>query len=176
MITLPKEVETALDQMLAANLVTDADRAHVIGAATPDEALNRLQDLMKRLGAAQVETSPPLNIADYYREGPGNYDRLWEIQAPLPCRFEDLDRKTRFFVLFQEWSRRELQGLTALGAGQTGAAAAIFEECVERGRQLQVNELVARSYENLVRVAEKGNEHEAMRRYLKEVKLARGDE
>jgi hypothetical protein len=44
--------------------------------------------------------------------------------------------------------------MSKLNGGAVSEAEAIFNECVERAQQIGVNELLARSYEDLMRVAE----------------------
>jgi hypothetical protein len=118
--------------------------------------IERVQRMLEDAGATEVGSGAPLNIADYYRDGPAKYDQRWPIASSLAgFTFDDLDRKTQFFVLFNEWTRRELEGMGELNAGHTDGAETIFAECVERARQLDVSELLARSYEGLMRVAQK---------------------
>ena len=101
--------------------------------------------------------SPPLDIADFYREGEEKFVLEWPLHPslPIPLDFDELDRKTQFFVLFGEWTRREFEGMSALNRGDVEGAAEIFEECLDRAQAIDVSELVARSYEGLMRVAEK---------------------
>lgn len=173
MAQLPEQVQSALNNLLEAGTITKEQMETVIQAADDPHVLDRIVDELISAGADKI--SPLLNAADYYREGAGDFDAKWPIQVPLPCSFEALDRKTRFFVLFQEWSRRELQGVTALGCGDTAEATTIFEECLARGRQLAVNELVARSYEDLMRTADRLHDLEAARRYSQEAVNARSE-
>jgi hypothetical protein len=78
--------------------------------------------------------------------------------------FEQLDRKTQFFVLVNEWSYREMQGWAALNSGAVDLAEAIFAECLERAVQVEVGELKARSYGGLQAVEEKsGRQDEALK-------------
>ncbi|MBN9661395.1 MAG: tetratricopeptide repeat protein [Acidobacteria bacterium] len=157
MVTIPQDIQQALDALVEAGVITREQIAIVCGGTNATEVLEGILELLRSVQANKLETSPPLNPEDFYREGSGTYEEKWHIQFPLPVPFDDLDRKTRFFVLFQEWSHRELQGLTALGNGQTAEAMTIFNECLARAEQLQANELAARSYEDLARVAQKRN-------------------
>jgi hypothetical protein len=130
---------------------------------------------LKKLGADEVGSGPPLDIASFYRDGPP-FDLRWELPDDLRSRgeFDQFDRKTQFYILFAEWTRRELEGMSALNAGDNNGAKAIFEECLARARQLDVGELEARSYENLLRVAEKtGGDRAEQRRLLECAKAAR---
>ena len=160
-----EEIEAILQKLLDFGAISAEQLGTMLQAANDPAMLDHILAELKAAGADQAGPSPPLNIEDYYREGDDDYDLLWPLQTPLPCAFEDLDRKTRFFVLFQEWSRRELEGMTMLNSGRTAEAAAIFEECISRARQLNVNELVARSCEDLMRVADRTGDREAARRY-----------
>ena len=114
-------------------------------------------NLLKGIGADQAGSGPPLNIADYYKPGPGQYVLGWQLglNSPLPLPFDQLDRKTQFFVLFQEWTRRELEGMTLLNSGDVDGAESVFKECLERAQQLDVRELEARCYEGFMRVAQR---------------------
>jgi hypothetical protein len=76
-------------------------------------------------------------------------------------------------VLFQEWSRRELEGLVALTNGDTGVAEGVFLECVDRANQIAVRELAARSYEDLIRVAERRGDLEAQESWSGKAMAAR---
>ena len=131
----------------------DAVKSGMLNPQKLDEMLAQL----KELGADQVGSGAPLDIADYYKDGVGKYQQRWELNPnlPLPVAFGDLDRKTQFFVLFQEWSRRELDGLTLLNTGNVDGADEIFDECVDRAKQIEVAELEARSYENKKRAAQR---------------------
>jgi hypothetical protein len=120
----------------------------------------RLTKMLEDAGADEVGYGAPLNIADFYREAPGKFALRWPLGELLPgmlpagSSFDDLDRKTQFFCLFTDWSRRELEGMSKLNGGAVSEAETIFNECVERAEQIGVNELLARSYEDLMRVAE----------------------
>jgi hypothetical protein len=173
MAQLPEQVQNALDSLLEAGTITTEQMAAIMQAADDPEVLDRIIEGLKSAGADQI--GPLLSAEDYYREGAGNFEARWPIQVPLPCPFEALDRKTRFFVLFQEFTRRELQGVTALSSGDTAGARAIFEECLARARQIEVNELVARSYEDLMRTADRLNDLAAARRYSQAAVNARAE-
>jgi len=151
----------------------------------PPELLGRIQEAMndpskidevlealKGMGADQL-MAPPLNMADFYREGTKPYRLLWPIATPLPMSFEQLDRKTQFFVLFQEWSRREMEGAMALNAGQIEEAKLIFGECLQRARQIEVGELIARTYEDMKRIAERTGDRDAARQFSQSAAQAR---
>jgi glycogen debranching enzyme len=127
------------------------------------------------MGADQVGSGPLLDIGEYYRHGLEKYELRWDLPPwmPLPMAFDDLDRKTQFFVLFQEWSRREMEGMAALTGGDVDGAEQIFDECVERAQQIEVNELLARSYEDLRRVAQRRGDLTAERQWNKKAADAR---
>ena len=130
---------------------------------------------LKDLGADEIGSGPPLNIEDFYREAPGLFEQHWPLHAsiPLPLPFDQLDRKTQFYVLFGEWTRREMEGLFALNRGQTEEAEKIFQECLARAEQIEVAELVARSYEGFMRVAQRRGDLAAERRWLQQALAAR---
>jgi hypothetical protein len=156
-------VRAVLEKMLDSGTITRDQVAMIMQAAEDPAVLDQILAQLKAGGADEAGPSPPLNIEDYYREGSEQFELLWPLKVSLPFPFEQLDRKTRFFVLFQEWSRRELDGVSMLNAGQAGEAATVFEECLARARQLNVNELVARSHEDLMRVADKNGDSKAAR-------------
>jgi len=172
-----EQVQAALQELLESGAISTYQVSAIMQAVTNDPALlDQFIGQLKSAGADQAGPSPPLNVEDYYRDGDGTFELRWPLQTALPMSFDMLDRKTRFFVLFQEWTRRELQGLTMLNAGQTEEAAAVFEECLARARQLSVNELIARSYENLMRVADKTGDPKAARKYSEAAVEARANE
>lgn len=138
----------------------------------------RMEQLTKQLedvGASEMGSGPPLNIADYYRDGRSQYQLRWPLDPslPLPLPFDRLDRKTQFFVLFSEWTRREMQGMAALNSGQVDGAEQTFQECLERAQQIDVAELQARSYEGLVRVAQKRGDRRAEQKWTQAALEAR---
>ena len=147
----------------------DTVTAAMSDPAKLDDALAQLQ----ALGADQVGSGPPLSIADYYVDGDGLYELRWPLGEALPLPFDQLDRKTQFFVLFQEWSRRELEGMMLLNSGDVPGAERIFEECLERATQIEVRELEARSYEGLMRVAERRGERGEAESWLRKATAAR---
>ena len=92
---------------------------------------------------------------------------------PLPVPFDQLDEATQFHVLFGEWTRREMEASQALYTGDPDGAESIFQECVERAKQLDVSELKARSFEGFMRVAQKRGDREAERKWIKAATEAR---
>lgn len=114
-----------------------------------------------------------MNIEDYYKPGTVKYEMKWPIAVPLPVPFNELPHEMQFYVLFQEWTRRELEGNQMLDSGDHAAAEAIFGECLQRAEQLDVGELKARSYEGLTRVANKMGKREDARKWLKAALAAR---
>jgi hypothetical protein len=143
-------------------------------ALDDEAAIDRVIAMFKELGADEG-ASPPLNIADHYRHGTAKYQLQWPLLPALrlPAPFDQLDRETQFYVLFGEWSRRELEANQALYTGDTAGAQAIFEECLARAEQLDVAELKARSYEGFVRVAQKHGDRQAERKWLDAALAAR---
>jgi hypothetical protein len=125
-------------------------------AASDPELVAEITGMLEQAGAASGP-SGPLDIEALYPGGDGPYALRWPLAGPtmLPVPFEELDRKTQFFVLVNQWSYRDLQGWSALDSGALDAAEAIFGECAERALQLDVGELEARSYEGMQAVADK---------------------
>ena len=128
-----------------------------------------LDRIIAKLTAAVGDqpASPPLNIEDFYRPGVEPYTLRWPLApstlAFLPMPFEALDHKTQFYVLFQEWTRVENEGVMARTAGDLGRARTLFKECLARAKQLHVRELKARSHENLASVYEMAGDQQAAR-------------
>ena len=147
----------------------------IMDAAKGDPSqMGRLLEALQ--GMAGPEMEKPLDIADHYREGDGRkFDLKWEIGPgnPLPIPFDSLDRKTQFFTLFAEWQRRETGGMMALTNGKLEEAEGIFNECIQRAEQIEVGELKARSYEGLMRVAQRRNDNKAVLRLSKQAQAAR---
>jgi hypothetical protein len=140
----------------------------------PDQ-LDRVNELFMEQGAHDISSAPPLNIVDYYKDGPGLFTLRWPLNSGvnLPLPFEQLDRETQFYVLFTEWTRRETEGMMALNQGQLDQAEAIFQECADRARQLGVDELLARSFEGLIRVAQKRYDPQAEKYWIQQALQAR---
>jgi hypothetical protein len=138
------------------------------------QGITKLADVLAALPAEvrqQLESSYGVQVLrpqDCYQERPGLFELRWPLRAsdPLPLAFEDLDRKTQFFILFSECTSRDLDGQDALTRGELPQAEAIFTECLERARQLEVDGLIARSCEGLLQVAEKRGDLGAQRAWL----------
>jgi hypothetical protein len=172
------DLEQRLDQILDSGEL-NADRLGEIMALAPeimslppdhpgrDRILAKLQGIV-----GDQPASPAMNIADYYRAPP--YPLPYVLQWPLapqtlaamPMPFEALDHKTQFYVLFQEWTRRELDANLARDSGDPRTAIPIFEECLARAEQLDVAELRARSHAGLASVYEMLEDRQAARREL----------
>lgn len=145
-----------------------ADIIPLAGTQEGEEIIALLQSL-----GADEGGSTPLNMEDHYVAGDTRFERRWPLGVALPLPFEELDHKTQFFVLFAEWTRREMEGGYALNNGDPAGAKATFEECLERARQLGVGELLARSHEGLARVASVTNDRTNERNHLKQAVAAR---
>lgn len=169
------ELEQLLNDLMSTGRMSPALMEAVQAALTDPRKLDEVIEQLKAMGADQIGSGPPLNIEDFYRDGAGKYQLRWPLPShiPLPVPFSDLDRKTQFFVLFQEWSRREMDGMMALNAGNVDGAEKTFEECVERAKQIDVNELLARSYEDLRRVAQRRGDRAAEREWTDQATRAR---
>src|SRR5271166_604638 len=172
----PDELQCLLQNLIESGTLTKDDVATLMQAANNPEALELMISKLREGGADQVGSGAPLDMNQYYRDGTNMFELRWPLQASLPIAFDQLDRKTQFFVLFQEWSRRELEGMTALNSGQTDQAKAIFAECLERAQQLQINELIARSYEGFMRIAQTLGDTKAERTCSGDDRLRRGQD
>lgn len=144
--------------MLETNEIDQALIAEIMALSPGDPRVERIMGRLSEIGADQGP-SPVMNIEDYYQEGDQLFTLHWPLAPPtlatLPFPFEALDHKTQFYVLFQEWTRRDLEANTARNAGDLTGAREIFEECLARADQLNITELEARSYEGMASVAEK---------------------
>ena len=167
-------VQQMLEALLSSGKMSPDLKAAVTAAMSDPAKLDELLSEMKALGADQIGSGPPLDIAQFYVEGTERYALRWPLPPNLlPIPFEELDRKTQFFVLFQEWTRRELDGMMLLNDGNATGAQEVFEECLERARQIDVAELEARSYEGMMRVAQRTGDRQAEAEWLRAAGSAR---
>ena len=170
----PDDIEALLADLVSDGLLDEGTfedlRAMVRDPGRQAELMEKLEELGGATGP-----SPPLDIQDFYREGDEKFELRWPLHPsiPLPMAFDELDRKTQFFVLFGEWTRREFEAMSALNGGDVEGAREIFDECLDRAQSLGVSELVARSYEGLMRVAEKGGDLAAARAWSEKAVEAR---
>jgi hypothetical protein len=137
------------------------DVMSLVQAGEADEVMAMLNDMGANEGGRAV-----LNINDHYRPGTQLYELRWPVAFPLPVPFEELDRPTQFSVLFGDWSRREAEASYTRNQGDNTSAQFIFEECLARAQQIEVPELIARSYEGLATVAARLNQRAEEVRYL----------
>ena len=128
-----------------------------------DEVMKELEGLGAVEGGSKL-----LIIDDYYRPGDGRYQLRWPVspQVPMPMPFDELDRKTQFFVLFGEWTRRDMEAGYALLNNDASVAMAAYEECLERAEQIGAPELIARSHEGIAKVASRTNQRSLEREHL----------
>jgi hypothetical protein len=170
------DLEQRIDQILGSGEL-NAERLDELMALAPEiMALppghpGRDQILAKLTAiTGDQPAAPQMNIEDYYRPGVLPYTQHWPLAPPtlaaMPMPFEALDRKTQFYVLFQEWTRRELDASMARDSGDPRSAVPIFEECLARADQLDVAELRARSHAGLASVYEMLEDRQAARREL----------
>ncbi len=157
-------LEERLERMLESNEVDQNVIDEIMSLPPDDPRVERIAARLAEFGAMEGP-SQPLIIEDYYRPDGALFELRWPLspttQAALPFPFEALDRKTQFFVLFGEWTRRELEANMARDAGDLPAAHAVFEECLARADQLDVAELRVRSYKGLASVAEKAGDRDS---------------
>ena len=131
----------------------------------------QVEAVMEQLKAAQTDemgSGELLKIEDFYKEGSEKFDLNWPLSPylNLPIPFPELDRKTQFFVLFQEWQQREAEGMMALNNGELDQADNIFQECIMRSEQIDVPELKARSFEGLMRLSQKQGDRTSEKKWL----------
>ena len=164
-------VEDIIEKMIQSNQIDPEVISSLLSdPATADRVLAKLQEL-----GADEGGSPMMNIADYYRPRNIKYELKWPLASPvpLPMPFDRLNEETQFYVLFGEWTRREVDGGVALNNGDLATAEAIFSECLERAEQLAVPELKARTYEDFVRIAERTGDRVAQKKWITLAKNAR---
>lgn len=169
-------IDKILQRVVDTGRISSEDiKALMQEAANHPEQLDDINEALRNIGADKVGSGAPLDAADYYVEGTEPFRLRFDLHlpVPLPIPFEDLDRKTQFYVLFTEWSRRELEGMMALNSGDVALAASIFQECAERATELDVDELLARSYEGQMRCAQRRNDAAEERRWLRAAHDAR---
>jgi hypothetical protein len=154
----PVATINALLDRAAAGQITPDEMATLKEYALDARWMDTVMQGVKLRGLDQVGSEPLAPIGDYYVEKPGLYELRWPLPAHLPLPFASLDRKTQFFVLFGEWTRREMEGMEHLNRGDLVEATTIFDECLARAEQIDVAELRARSYEGLMRVAERAGQ------------------
>jgi hypothetical protein len=170
------QIQAMLEQLVATG---KADRSvlELVQKAAADP--NTMTVLLEKLSTIGGDIEEPLDIEDYYSDGDGSlYAQRWDISpynpfARMGISFDSLDRKTQFFVLFGEWQRRETEGMMSLTNGDLAAAEDTFNECLARANQIDVNELRARSYEGLMRVAEKRDDRDEVLRCLEKIEEIR---
>lgn len=150
---------------------TEKMKADITALAMSGQADEVMAEL-EAMGAKDVG-SKTLVIEDHYVDGPEPYRLRWPVQFPLPLPFDELPRDVQFSVLFGEWSRREMEGTSAMLEGRNDDARAAYRECLERAQQIDVKELVARSHEGLARLASKLNDRALERQHLKAAIAAR---
>ena len=167
-------LDPAIDAQIAA---LASDPGQLAALLNNPQLFDALSEKLVDAGANEIGSGPGLEIADYYREGPGKYQLQWPLESgfALPIPFDQLDRKTQFFVLFNGWTQREMQGMVALNNGEVDKAEQIFQECLQRADQIDVAELRARSYEGLMRVAQKRNDRQAEKQWIQAAQKARSE-
>jgi hypothetical protein len=162
-------LEERLERMLESKEYDQALVDEIMSLPPGDPRVDRVLAKLGEFGLSDAP-APAMDIGAHYRPGEGLYELRWPLSQmtllALPFPFEALDRKTQFFVLFQEWTRRELDATSAEGAGEHGTALAIFEECLARAEQLDVSDLKVRSYRGLASVATKMRDLDGADRWL----------
>jgi hypothetical protein len=170
---MSQTLQELIEQLASSGTMPPELLQQVKAAMNDPSKLDEVLSVLKEMGADQMGSGPSLNIADFYRDGSEPFSLHWTLGVNLPLPFPQLDRKTQFFVLFQEWSRREMEGMMTLNGGRLEEAKQIFDECLQRAHQIEVGELVARSYEDLGRVADRLGDRAASRGYSQKAAEAR---
>lgn len=139
------------------------------------EHVEAILEQLKAAGADELDGGALLEIEDFYREGSEKFDLNWPLNTylDLPTPFPELDRKTQFYLLFNGWQTRETEGMMALNNGELDQAENIFQECIMRSEQIDVPELKARSYEGLMRVAQKHGDRTSEKKWSEKAMEAR---
>lgn len=167
------EIEAALEKFAQTGEMDPALMQQLASLNDP-AAMDRVMAKLKDIGATEGG-SPPLQAKDFYRPRKTKYKLKWPLSSsiPLPVPFDELDPETQFHVLFSEFTRREMEATQALYAGDTTSAETIFQECLDRAKQLGVGELKARSFEGFMRIAQKNGDRTAERKWINEAKKTR---
>jgi hypothetical protein len=172
------ELEHRLERMLESKEIDQGLIDEIMALPPGDPRVERVFAKLAEFG--ETPGPAPLNIEDHYRPDGGLYELRWPLApvtlSALPFPFESLDRKTQFYVLFQEWTRRNQDATTALTSGDNQTARAIFEECLARAQQLDVRELEIRSYRGLASVASKMRDLDSADRWLQAAEALEGSE
>lgn len=170
-----EKIEAMIEKMILGGEI-DPELIQLMSSMNDPEVAEKVLAKLKELGADEGG-SPPLNIADHFQPRNIKYDLKWPLSPslPLPVPFDRLDEVTQFHVLFGEWSRREMEGQVALNKGDLATAEATFDECLERAEQIAVPELKARSYEGLMRVAQRTGDRTAQQNWITLAKNARAE-
>jgi hypothetical protein len=159
-------VQEIVDEMIKSPGTFDKNKLGRLTETQADKVIKKLTEL----GAGQGHKT--LDIASYYREGTEKYKLQWQSKWNN-MGFDHLDRKTQFFVLFSEWSERELDGMQILDSGKLDEAMKVFEECLARAEQLNVGDLKAKSYEDMMRIAKIKGDRQAELKWLNKAAQAR---
>lgn len=173
-MTTPKDIQQLLEKLIESGQGGPQIIQKMQDSLGDPQAMEEIYQTLKQFAGPELEE--PLQIKDYYHHRDGSkFTLIWPLSPamPMPVSFEDLDRKTQFFVLFGEWQRRETEGMMELSSGRLEAAEETFEECLQRAEQIEVTELEARSYEGLMRAAQKRNDREAELKYSRLAQQAR---
>lgn len=172
-----EEIKRLLEQLRKSGVV-DPDLLDRLARLNDPGAMDEALSILKKLGGPELEA--PLNAEDYYQEGDGSrFELLWPLGPDNPIHrrdisFSELDRKTQFYVLFGDWSYWEAKGMLELSGGDLDGAERIFEECLARAEQIAVAELQARSYEGMMRVAQKRGDQDAALKFSRKAQSVRG--
>lgn len=169
-----EEIQKLLEKLITSGQVGPEIVQKIQNSLEDPNAMKEIYRLIKDFAGPELEE--PLHIEDYYHEGDGSlFNQIWPLSPsiPMPMPFNELDRKTQFFVLFSEWQRRETEGMVELNSGQLDTAENTFRECLERAEQIEVTELEARSYEGLMRIAQRRNDRNAEMNYSRLAQDAR---
>src|ERR1700730_13676946 len=107
---MSQNLQQLIEQLASSGAISPELLQQIQAAMATPAQLDEVLAARKTLGADQMGSGPPLNIEDFYRDGGKSFTLHWSIGVNLPMPFPQLDRKTQFFVLFQEWTRREMEG------------------------------------------------------------------
>ena len=168
----PSQLEAMIEKLVQGDQV-DPQLITLLSSLNDPALIEKGLAKLKEMGADEV--APIMNIADYYQPRNIKYELKWPLSTSLPVAFDRLDEATQFHVLFAEWTRREMQGSFALNNGDLVTAESTFNECLERAEQLAVPELMARSYEGFMQIAQRSGDRAAELKWITAAKKARAE-
>ena len=146
----------------------DMERARTMIAAELEKENDALRAVLQDEGVDTIST------ASIYRPGTEKFTQKWPFDPRMPMfiPFDQMDRETQFYTLSAAWSGRRAEGWAALHTGKLDEAEAIFQECLGRAEQMDVQILRSQSFRCLAEVAKQRGDRVAERKWLSAARKA----